>query len=604
MQQFKLNKYNFVTCGLKTIDATKKRGIIALQHIKAGEIIALFPGSQTFRIPADESAILPMANFEDRHDLDQRLIDDTQEMMPVSDYAILNCVIEYGQDKTPTGYTYAVVDPMMDARPGQMQELLQSYQTLKSLYTGDVVPPEMLPLIRHKAEVLYERVATGGNIRVTAKRTPANPQVFEFFLCASAQERPEDHRIVMYLPDGHFFTICSKSDFRDAEFVKARIEKGILCTFDVKRKGLLSIRDQAKALKLPDDHPYLAPFVNQPYAGLELPNCEFDEPHEWHAKVAQLDASSANPHLVSVINAVKSGADSRRDLLNRTAIVATRDIRPGEEVLLFYNREDESQDQGASSSSAPYRGSLSAYEQERLANIERNRQVLIALGLERPVPPPIERPPPRPRIPKRMREPTRRSDRARKLTPLYVPEEEIPDRSRRPRAPRTNGGGGRACPSLEGFTNFENCSARSRARHMLSATKSYADIDDDIKELVFSRLGITEMPKDDHGNYRFAYRIVKFGKWHWRSAYSGKVGNLGTFCEPELAAFVSNYARAFPQKSREEVWSDLKIVNLDDLTEDCLAETQTSQEQDESSSSQGQSYSLRNRNPTRSSADE
>lgn len=63
MKQFMLNKFNFVTCGLKQIDQTKRRGVIALDPIKAGDIICLFPGKPTFRIPKDASETLPISNF-------------------------------------------------------------------------------------------------------------------------------------------------------------------------------------------------------------------------------------------------------------------------------------------------------------------------------------------------------------------------------------------------------------------------------------------------------------------------------------------------------------------------------------------------------------
>ena len=247
---------------------------------------------------------------------------------------------------------------------------------------------------------------------------------------------------------------------------------------------------------------------------------------------------------------------------------------------------------------------LSAYELQRLENIRRNQEVLASLGLADQ--PSLVPPPPRPpRIPKRDREatePSRRSDRQRHQTPMYTPEE-IPERPiRRPRPiSRTTGGGGggRACPNLDNYSEFEGCSGRSRARHMLSRTQLFADIDPVIRQDVIAHFG-GEMPRRLDGSYHSVYRIELHGTWHYRAMFQGI--DYGTFCEPELAAFVSCYARRYPNKSREDVWQHLGIVNLDDLPEDCMAESQSSRDQSSSSQDHSASYSLRPRNGTRSSA--
>ena len=60
MKPFRASRYNFAPCALETIDATKSRGVVALRPIREGDVIALFPGKQTVRIPADAGALLPM----------------------------------------------------------------------------------------------------------------------------------------------------------------------------------------------------------------------------------------------------------------------------------------------------------------------------------------------------------------------------------------------------------------------------------------------------------------------------------------------------------------------------------------------------------------
>ena len=49
-----------------------------------------------------------MAQFEGRREADEALIETAQELMPVSDYAILVPVVD-----EPTGYHYCVIDPLM-----------------------------------------------------------------------------------------------------------------------------------------------------------------------------------------------------------------------------------------------------------------------------------------------------------------------------------------------------------------------------------------------------------------------------------------------------------------------------------------------------------
>ena len=104
---------------------------------------------------------------------------------------------------------------------------------------------------------------------------------------------------------------------------------------------------------------------------------------------------------------------------------------------------------------------------------------------------------------------------------------------------------------------------------MLSKTKSYADIDPAIKEKVISRFG-GKMARNADGTYRFVAYIELNGAYNFRSSFGQ--GDYGSFCDEDLAAFVSNYGRMFPVLTREQVWEDLGIVNLDELPEECFAQ--------------------------------
>ena len=336
MKPFANNGFNFARCALRQIDGVKGRGVVALRPIRAGELLALFPGPETFRIPA--SGELPMRQWPRRHEVDEELIDEAQECMPVSDYAILTVVLDYGGDSSaiPTGYHYRVLDPMADASAShgnEMRAVLAAHRAIAP-FDEPVVPDAMRPLIEHKAEQLYARLMQGPVRILTPGRTPHNPAPFEFFL------KPTSFRqqtIVLHLPSGDFHTICAKRRAKDAEHVQRRITRAILAAFDAKRTRQLELVERAKALALPDAYPYLAAFVNEPYAS-EAPNCEFVDPDEWVPRVARMDAR-AYPHLAPLIDAAR--AQRSTSYLQRQAIVATRAIAVGQELLLRYSRDEE-----------------------------------------------------------------------------------------------------------------------------------------------------------------------------------------------------------------------------------------------------------------------
>ena len=215
---------------------------------------------------------------------------------------------------------------------------------------------------------------------------------------------------------------------------------------------------------------------------------------------------------------------------------------------------------------APHRSAdLSDYEKERARNIEENNAKLAALGLLNPALSAPERAPPRLRVPRVVgQEPTRRSVRTRHEVSHFEPAKEIPDRPRRhqKRVLHQN----RSCPTLDGYTDFEGCSARSRLRHKLSHAKQVSDIDKTLLDRTLERLG-GSLPLRADGTYQYvAYITATNGTWHFRSTFGR--GDFGTFCDPELAAFVSNYGRLHPSKTREEVWAEIGIVDIDSIN-DC-----------------------------------
>ena len=359
MRAFQLNAYNFAHTALTHIDPVKGRGVVALRRIKAGALIALFPGAQTFRIPASDE--LPLTQWPDRHEADEVLIDEAQELMPVSDYAILTPVrtdagAPAASSASPTGdsaprgptpqpgYHYRILDPMADASSAAGAEMRRALAAFRALdaFDEEVVPEAMVPLLEHKAEQLHERLVRGPPLRVLARsrRPPRDAASFEFFLDAAPPR--ERHAIVMHLPSGALHPICLTRLVNDAAYVRRRIRHALLAIFDVKRMKQLELVETAKALALPDDYPHLAAFVNEPYDS-EVANCEFVDPHDWLPRVARLDADalvSQSPHLAALVTAARD-RDARVAYLQRQAVFATRDIAKGEELLLRYSRDDD-----------------------------------------------------------------------------------------------------------------------------------------------------------------------------------------------------------------------------------------------------------------------
>ena len=188
---------------------------------------------------------------------------------------------------------------------------------------------------------------------LTRAEPPADAAPFEVFLDARgkggggsvrAAKPPSERMPVLHLPSGVLYPLCPARlvATRHAEHVKACLRKALLSTF--KHEWRLGVRDRAKALALPDDYPYLAAFLNEPYARTERANAEFVDPHEWRARLARpRAAAAAAAQLGALLRVAQNEAPSlaEREYLQRPAVVATRDIEAGEEILVHYARGDE-----------------------------------------------------------------------------------------------------------------------------------------------------------------------------------------------------------------------------------------------------------------------
>ena len=120
------------------------------------------------------------------------------------------------------------------------------------------------------------------------------------------------------------------------------------------------------------------------------------------------------------------------------------------------------------------------------------------------------------------------------------------------------------------YKEYIGCSERSRLRHALSRTKTYDDIDPSIRQEVLDKLPDGQMPASGHGDdikYKYvSYIVTSANTWNFRATFGR--GDFGSFCEPKLAAFVSNYAIQHPNLTREQVWEKLGIVDIDRVDTD------------------------------------
>ena len=209
---------------------------------------------------------------------------------------------------------------------------------------------------------------------------------------------------------------------------------------------------------------------------------------------------------------------------------------------------------------------LSAYEEQRQRNIERNQAVLHSLGLAQPMIParePKKRPrnttPPEPTRRSLRNAPTRDEAGPSTSSDAVVPSAPPPSLDRPRSRPRI------ALPAAPEDGEFPGCSHAARQRQ---GTRRYAQIEPRIRDRVLSHPEINgEMPRPDGIKYKYTSYIQTPSGWNWRATF-GPQGDYGSFCEPEMAAFVAWYGKLFGL-SREAVWSTLGLIESEDDVTRC-----------------------------------
>ena len=93
-----------------------------------------------------------------------------------------------------------------------------------------------------------------------------------------------------------------------------------------------------KELKLPKNYPHMGAFINEPYRK-EKPNAMLVEPHEW---ISGLRESKKNQVESEYLIKTSNSTYTRETInyLQRHAIVSTRPIENGDEILMKYSRKN------------------------------------------------------------------------------------------------------------------------------------------------------------------------------------------------------------------------------------------------------------------------
>lgn len=212
-------------------------------------------------------------------------------------------------------------------------------------------------------------------------------------------------------------------------------------------------------------------------------------------------------------------------------------------------------------------GALSEYEEQRLANIRRNQEMLASLGLasdEETAP--VRTTVRRPRAPPG--EPTRRSRRIADLPeqPAAVEPQPLPEERRVRRRVATPAASSSEqsfisamSAELDGRIGNENCAQRARIREFLSRPIEQID------RAILEEIGTLPLRPD--GTFMYVYNIPqrRDNTFAFRATMWSK--DYGLYCTERLAAIVARYAQMHPEKSREEVWANIGIVDLDNIDE-------------------------------------
>ena len=317
---------------LRYIDGTKGRGLVAEKEVPKGALIALFPGAETVRIP--EHSSLPASEYGQRDD--RELLEREQETLPLSDYAITAAVLDLDPaTEEAVGYHYRILDPIADDAAGdELRQLWEQHRDLDFWWPDEpeALPEHIVTLTVFKAKTQYERLKQ--TVKALRQAPVVSPRLYEFVL----DDRQSFGGWIMLHIDGRFHFICERDKLHEEASARRNIVLALNAEWDVKRHRRLGLAARAKALMLSDAYPHMVAFANQPYKH-ERANAAFVDPKDWIPSTSRRTPAHCPAEARLVRETQSEMTPERLDYLQRQAVVTTRPIRCGEEVLLDYNRD-------------------------------------------------------------------------------------------------------------------------------------------------------------------------------------------------------------------------------------------------------------------------
>lgn len=327
--EFSINPYNMHQASLELIDHVKGRGVRATCDIPANKIVCLFPGRESFRIP--QTGLLPLSTWDTRFTDDAALLQQTQEFMPVSDYAITVVALNFDEHGSPDGYYYRVIEPMYD--DPRFRSILNEHAQIANIDdTSQMVPldEDYRQEVARVATSLYDAFRKQG----VFERIDGNdfrPEANKFYVGTSMMTGEE---VYFAHIGGKNQYICSSRDKHVPLIIFNNLRLALQAQIPALQHKKERIIRVAKSLKISDDYPHMGALVNRPYRKIEKANIMFVDPHVWIPNVHKYTAHAE-------LRAACHRQHENLNYIQRQALVTTRLIRKGEELLVNYGRNEE-----------------------------------------------------------------------------------------------------------------------------------------------------------------------------------------------------------------------------------------------------------------------
>lgn len=344
IKSFQRNEYNFCRASLRQIDDLKGRGVVAEVDIPADAIICLFSGREVARLP--EFGSFPRDEWPFRSQRDEGNLDQLQEQLPLSDYAISVSVLDFDAAHEEVGYHWRTLDPMADDEAiygadgdgAAFRQLWDQHRDLDFLEPGTLfeIPESVAAMIAHKSEALYSRLLS--NISNLQAMPISSAERYEFVVDNEYYIAP----VILLNVNNRLEFVCARSDVQDKAYVLRMIKEALGKQFDAvghaRRDRRLALADKAKLLRLPDSYPHMAPFINRPHSN-EQANAVFVDPVDWIPQLTWQRGDPDHAHLTQEARA-RELTQARLDYLQRPVVKSTQLIKRGTEILVEYNRVD------------------------------------------------------------------------------------------------------------------------------------------------------------------------------------------------------------------------------------------------------------------------